>query len=85
MTVIPRTNPWALGGASYAPVNLDELDRQAERNYRQVLDDGVDIIPDDLPVTTTAQAGRGRRGNPRAAPLGRSRPDRRGLTRTRRV
>jgi nucleotide-binding universal stress UspA family protein len=57
MTVMPTTNPWALGGGYYVPVNLDELDQQAERNYQRVLDDAVATIPDDLPVTTILKRG----------------------------
>ena len=57
MTVMPTTNPWALGGGYYVPVNLDELDQQAERNYERLLDDGVAIVPDDLPVTTLLKRG----------------------------
>jgi nucleotide-binding universal stress UspA family protein len=57
MTVMPTTNQWVLGGGYYVPVNLDELDEQAERTYQRVLDDAVAIVPDDLPVTTILKRG----------------------------
>lgn len=57
MTVMPTTNPWTLGGGYYVPVNLDELNQQAERNYERLLEDAVAIVPDDLPVTTILDRG----------------------------
>ncbi len=57
MTVVPTTNPWALGGGYYVPVNLDELNQQAERNYERLLEDAVVIVPDDVPVTTILDRG----------------------------
>jgi nucleotide-binding universal stress UspA family protein len=58
MTVVPASNPWALGGGYYVPANLDELDRQTERNYERML--GVAIaayVPDDMPVTGIVKRG----------------------------
>jgi nucleotide-binding universal stress UspA family protein len=57
MTVMPTTNPWALGGGYYVPVNLDELYEQAQRNYERLLEDAVAIVPEDLPVTTLLKRG----------------------------
>lgn len=57
MTVMPTTNPWALGGGYYVPVNLDELDQQSERNYQRVLDDAVNVVPGDIPVTSLLKRG----------------------------
>jgi nucleotide-binding universal stress UspA family protein len=58
MTVVPAGNAWALGGGYYVPANLDELDRQTERNYERML--GVAIaayVPDDMPVTGMVRHG----------------------------
>lgn len=57
MTVMPTTNPWALGGGYYVPVNLDELYEQTQRNYERLLEEAVAIVPDDLPVTTLLKRG----------------------------
>jgi nucleotide-binding universal stress UspA family protein len=57
LTVMPTPNPWVLGGGYYVPVNLDELDQLAERNYQRVLDAAVAMVPDDLPVTTILKRG----------------------------
>ena len=58
MTVVPRTNPWALGGGYYVPVNVDELQRQAERNYERTLGAAIAAwVPDDMPVTGIVRHG----------------------------
>jgi nucleotide-binding universal stress UspA family protein len=57
MTVMPTTNPWLLGGGYYVPVNLDELNEQAERNHRRTLDAAVARVPGDLPVTAVLRCG----------------------------
>jgi nucleotide-binding universal stress UspA family protein len=58
MTVVPKTNPWTLGGGYYVPVNLDELQRQAERNYERTLGAAIAAwVPDDMPVTGIVRHG----------------------------
>jgi len=58
MTVVPKTNPWALGGGCYVPVNLDELRQQAERNYERTLGTAIAAwVPDDMPVTGIVRRG----------------------------
>ena len=58
MTVVPEANPWALGGGYYVPVNLDELQRQAERNYERTLGAAIAAwVPDDMPVTGIVRRG----------------------------
>ena len=58
MTVVPKANPWALGGGYYVPVNLDELQRQAERNYERTLGAAIAAwVPDDMPVTGIVRRG----------------------------
>jgi nucleotide-binding universal stress UspA family protein len=52
MTVVPRANPWALGGGFYVPVELDALERQAERASERTLGAAIAAwVPDDMPVT----------------------------------
>jgi nucleotide-binding universal stress UspA family protein len=58
MTVVPRTNPWALGGGYYVPVDVDGLQRQAERNYERTLGAAIAAwVPDDMPVTGIVRRG----------------------------
>jgi nucleotide-binding universal stress UspA family protein len=58
MTVVPPTNPWALGGGYYVPVDLDELHRQAERNYERTLGAAIAAwVPADMPVTGIVKHG----------------------------
>jgi nucleotide-binding universal stress UspA family protein len=58
MTVVPKANPWALGGGYYVPVNLHELQRQAERNYERTLGAAIAAwVPDDMPVTGIVRRG----------------------------
>ena len=58
MTVVPKANPWALGGGYYVPVNLDELQRQAERNYERTLGAAIAAwVPDEMPVTGIVRRG----------------------------
>jgi nucleotide-binding universal stress UspA family protein len=58
MTVVPPTNPWALGGGYYVPVDLNELHRQAERNYERTLGAAIAAwVPADMPVTGIVKRG----------------------------
>ena len=58
MTVVPKANAWAFGGGYYVPVNLDELQRQAERNYERTLGAAIAAwVPDDMPVTGIVRRG----------------------------
>jgi nucleotide-binding universal stress UspA family protein len=58
MTVIPTTNPWVVGGGDYMPANLDQLNRQAERNYERALGTAIAAwVPDDMPVTAIVRRG----------------------------
>lgn len=57
MTVRPATNPWALGGGYYVPVDYDIVDQQAECHYQQLLERALDRVPDDLPVTSVLSRG----------------------------
>jgi nucleotide-binding universal stress UspA family protein len=58
MTVVPKANPWSLGGGYYVPVNVDELQRQAERNYERTLGTAIAAwVPADMPVTGIVRHG----------------------------
>jgi nucleotide-binding universal stress UspA family protein len=58
MTVVPKVNPWAHGGGYYVPVNLDDLQRQAERNYERTLGAAIAAwVPGDMPVTAIVRRG----------------------------
>lgn len=57
MTVRPATNPWALGGGYYVPVDFDVVDQRAERHFQQVLERALDRVPDDVPVTSVLGRG----------------------------
>jgi nucleotide-binding universal stress UspA family protein len=58
MTVVPPTNPWALGGGYYVPVDLDGLHRQAERNYERTSGAAIAAwVPSDMPVTGIVRRG----------------------------
>jgi nucleotide-binding universal stress UspA family protein len=58
MTVVPRANPWALGGGFYVPVELDALERQAERASERTLGAAIAAwVPDDMPVTALVRRG----------------------------
>jgi nucleotide-binding universal stress UspA family protein len=60
MTVVPKANPWAHGGGYYVPVNLDDLQRQAERNYERTLGAAIAAwVPGDMPVTAIVRRGGG--------------------------
>jgi nucleotide-binding universal stress UspA family protein len=65
MTVMPTMNPWLLGGGDDVPVNLDELDEQAERNHRRTLDAAVARVPGDLPSPPLGSRRVGRTGTDR--------------------
>jgi nucleotide-binding universal stress UspA family protein len=58
MTVVPKANPWALGGGYYVPVDLDELQQQVQRNYERTLGAAIAAwVPDDMPVTGIVRRG----------------------------
>lgn len=51
LTVVADPSDWALGSGFVAPVNLEELKKQAEESCQATLDAAIDTVPDDLPVT----------------------------------
>jgi nucleotide-binding universal stress UspA family protein len=65
MTVVPEPSAWALGSGFETPVDLNDLNRQVEREYQAMLDATVDAVPSDLPVKKVLTRGPVRRSSPR--------------------
>ena len=60
MTVVPDPSPWLLGsgwGGYVPPVTLDELTREAEAQYRAMLDAAVAALPEGLNTETVLVHG----------------------------
>jgi len=55
MTAAPEPSDVVLGYE--VPINHADLREQAERSYQAVLDEAVDTVPDDLPVTSVLKRG----------------------------
>lgn len=59
MTTVPDPATWLLGGAGYpSGVDLERLAEETERDYRRLLENAVETLPDDLPVTKILAHGR---------------------------
>jgi nucleotide-binding universal stress UspA family protein len=59
MTTIPDPATWLLGGAGYpSGVDLERLAEETEREYRRLIEDAVNELPDDMPVTKILMHGR---------------------------
>jgi len=56
ITVVPRPSDWLAAGYDI-PVQHDELNREIEHEYEVTLDDVVDSVPHDLPVTKVLKYG----------------------------
>jgi nucleotide-binding universal stress UspA family protein len=57
MTVVPQPSAWALGSGYEAPVDVNDLSMQIEREYQAMLDATVDALPSDLPVKKVLTRG----------------------------
>lgn len=57
MTVAPRPTDWGVVTGYTAPLDLDELNEQAERTYQVLLDAAVHTVPGDIPVTKLLRHG----------------------------
>jgi nucleotide-binding universal stress UspA family protein len=57
MTVVPEPSAWALGSGFETPVDLNDLNKQIEREYQAMLDATVDAMPSDLPVKKVLTRG----------------------------
>jgi nucleotide-binding universal stress UspA family protein len=59
MTTVPDPATWLLGGAGYpSGVDLERLADETERDYHRLLEDAVESLPPDLPVTKILVHGR---------------------------
>lgn len=56
IAVAPEPTVWAFSGYD-APVDVDRLSKEIEREYQAVLDGAVDTVPADLPVTKILKRG----------------------------
>jgi nucleotide-binding universal stress UspA family protein len=56
MAVAPEPTAWALSGYD-APVNVDRLNQQIEREYQAMLDGAISSLPTGLPATKLLQRG----------------------------
>jgi nucleotide-binding universal stress UspA family protein len=56
MAVAPEPTMWAFSGYD-APVDVDRLSKEIEREYQAMLDRAVDTVPADLPVTKILKRG----------------------------
>ncbi len=56
MAVAPEPAVWAFSGYD-APVNVDRLSKQIERDYQAMLDAAIATVPVDLPVTKILKRG----------------------------
>ena len=57
ITVVPEPSLWALGGTYWAPLDLGVIGRQVERGYQSLLDEAVEAVPADVPVTKILGSG----------------------------
>ena len=56
MTAVPDPSAWVLGGPAYA--DWARLSEQTEREYRELLDEAVSRVPQDVSVTKRLVHGR---------------------------
>ncbi|MEP6953816.1 MAG: universal stress protein [Solirubrobacteraceae bacterium] len=56
MTVVPDAPAWVLG-AYEAPLNVDYVSGRVEQGYQAMLDEAVDSVPGDVPVTKVLKYG----------------------------
>lgn len=56
IAVVPELTHWFAGGLS-VPIDVGALNDEVEREYQHLLDDAVDTMPADLPVTKILARG----------------------------
>jgi nucleotide-binding universal stress UspA family protein len=83
MTVVPEPSAWALGSGFETPVDLNDLNRQIEREYQAMLDATVDAVPSDVPVKKVLRRGPAGPAIVAEARASDPRPDRDGIARAR--
>src|SRR3954469_22756835 len=57
ITVVPEPSLWGSTGTYWAPVDFAAIGHEVERGYRAMLDDAVESVPADAPVTKILQRG----------------------------
>jgi nucleotide-binding universal stress UspA family protein len=59
MTSAPDPSAWLLSGSAFGgAMDYEALAEESQREYRTLLDDAVESLPADLPVTTVLAHGR---------------------------
>ena len=59
ITSMPEPSHWLAGGSTYAAtIDVDALESQLEREYRELLDAAVEAVPPSIPVTKILARGR---------------------------
>jgi nucleotide-binding universal stress UspA family protein len=59
MTCVPDLSSWMLSGGAYGgAIDYEAITREADREYTTLLEEAVDALPQDLPVTKLITHGR---------------------------
>ena len=59
MTVVPDPSAWLVSGGAYGgAINHEKLLEETEREYRELLDEAIDTVPQDVSVTKLLRHGR---------------------------
>jgi nucleotide-binding universal stress UspA family protein len=59
ITTVPDPSTWLLGGAAYSGgIDFEAIARETEREYRELLENAVEQVPQDLSVTKVLAHGR---------------------------
>lgn len=59
MTCVPDPSGWLLSGGAYGgAIDYGALAAESEREYTRLLEEAVDAVPDEVPVTKILQHGR---------------------------
>jgi nucleotide-binding universal stress UspA family protein len=57
LTVVPEPSTWILSGGYTAPIDLDELRENLEKEYGEMLRAAAETVPDDVSATTVRLRG----------------------------
>jgi nucleotide-binding universal stress UspA family protein len=58
MTSVPDASTWLVSGAGYAGFDYEALEKETEREYSKLVEDAVEKVPQDVPVTKVLAHGR---------------------------
>jgi nucleotide-binding universal stress UspA family protein len=59
ITSVPDPSAWLIGGSAYSGgIDFERLAQESEREYTDALEQAVESVPDDLPVTKVLAHGR---------------------------